>query len=505
MAREQELKLEIDPAAAEKLRALPLFDVPSRVQRQISVYFDTPKGKLRRQGWVLRASQHGDGWTQTVKRMGNTVGLFDRDEWEATILGLQPDLNAIQETPLKGLVGPRQFAHLVPLFRTDVERKTWLLERGDSKIVASYDEGVIEAGSKSEPIHELELELQQGDISALFAIGRQIGRRIPVKLGVAAKSERGFALAAGQKGLSSKAPPVEIDPQASVADGFALIVAACLKHFRLNEPLLIHHRDAEAMHQLRVAIRRLRTALWLFRPAVKDEEQESIDGQLRRLTRELGVARNIDVILLSMSEGDPAQSHLERERERLYARLIRMLDTRRFRLFLLDLLAWTHIGEWRQGAKAQRQLARFAAKRLDKLWQMITERGAKLKALSVVERHHLRVDAKKLRYALEFLEVSGSRASDGRRGFIAAAEGIQDSLGHLNDLATRRAMLAWPIEDSREEVSRCLRAAKRHLRRMEKIGPFWRTSRAQKSTESVALARRGKTRRRAPLPVTFQA
>jgi CHAD domain-containing protein len=259
------------------------------------------------------------------------------------------------------------------------------------------------------------------------------------------------------------------------------------------------------MHQLRVAIRRLRTALWLFRPAVKDEEQESINGQLRRLTRELGVARNIDVILLSMSEGDPARSHLERERERLYARILRMLDTRRFRQFLLDLLAWTHTGEWRQGAKAQKQLVRFAAKRLDGLWQTIIERGARLRALSVEDRHQLRIDAKKLRYALEFLEALSSAARDGRRAFIAAAEGVQDSLGHLNDLATRRAMLAWPIEDSKEEVGRCLRAAKRHLRKMEKIGPFWRTIKPQKSTESVALARRGKTRRRAPLPVTFQA
>lgn len=110
-----------------------------------------------------------------------------------------------------------------------------------------------------------------------------------------------------------------------------------------------------------------------------------------------------------------------------------------------------------------------------------------------------------MRYALEFLGGVGTLASDARREFIVAAEGIQDSLGHLNDLATRRAMLTWPIEDSKEEVGRCLRAARRHLRKMEKLGPFWRTPAAQKSTDKVALARRGKTRRRAPLPVTFQA
>jgi inorganic triphosphatase YgiF len=474
MAREQELKLEIDPAAAEKLRSFSPFDVPPQIERQISVYFDTRKGKLRRQGWVLRVRQHDEGWTQTIKRISSAAGLFDREEWEAAVQALQPDLQAIHETPLKELVGPRQLAHLVPLFRTDVERRSWLFERGEAQIEASYDEGSIEVGERTEPIHELELELKRGETSALFAVARQIARRLPVKLGVTTKSERGFALAGKQKALSTKAPSVEIDPQASVAEGFTSIVTACLKHFRLNEPFLIRDRDAEAMHQLRVAIRRLRTALWLFRPAVKDKEQGAINDKLRRLTRELGVARNIDVILLSMTAGDPARAHLEHERERLYARILKMFDARRFRLFLLELLAWTEIGEWRQGKKAGMQLSRFAAKRLDKLWQEITERGSKLRALSVEERHQLRIDAKKMRYALEFLGGIGSMASDGRRDFIVAAEGIQDSLGHLNDLATRRAMLSWPLEEAGEEEGRCLRAARRHLRQMEKLGAIWR-------------------------------
>lgn len=507
MARELELKLEIDPAGLGKLRQFPPFDGPPRVERQISVYFDTPKGKLRRQGWILRVRQHDEGWTQTIKRGAGSAGLFDRDEWEAPVDGLRPDLAAIQATPLGDLVGARQFAHLVPLFRSDIERKNWVVERGAETIEISWDEGQLEAGDRSEPVGELELELKTGEVGALFATARQIARRIPIRLGVATKSERGFALAADHKDKSTKAPPVEIDHQASVAQGFTLIVTACLKHFRLNEPLLVQHQDAEAMHQLRVAIRRLRTALWLFRPAVRDEQYGRVNDELRRLTRELGVARNIDVILASMAEGDPARGHLQGERDRLYAKILKMFDTRRFRLFLLDLLAWTETGDWRQQKKAGMPLARFAAKRLDKLWQIIADRGAKLGALSVDERHQLRIDAKKMRYALEFLGGTGFLAGDQRREFITSAEGIQDSLGHLNDLATRRAMLAWPIEDSREEVGRCLSAAKRHLRRMEKIGPFWRVGlgKPQKSTDKVALARRGKTRRKPPPPVTFQA
>lgn len=472
MPQEVELKLEIDPSDATKLRSLSILAGSSSVERQISVYYDTPKGRLRRQGFILRVRQHDEGWTQTVKRAAGDGGLLSRDEWESQVQGLQPDLNAIAVTPLGELIKPRQVQHLVPIFQTDVERISWRV--GDGAVELSYDSGTIEAGERSEPVHELELELKNGEVEQLFTIAKRIARDVPVRVGVQSKSERGFALAAGTKEASSKAPPVAIDHQASVADGFGQVAASCLRHFRLNEPLLLQHRDPEAMHQLRVAIRRLRTALWLFRPAINDEERSAINDQLRRLTRELGVARNIDVILASMGAGDPARAHLERERERLYARIIRMFDTRRFRQFMLDLLGWVEVGDWRRRKKARMPMARFAARRLDRLWQVIAERGAELKSLSEDERHQLRIDAKKMRYALEFLGGIGSVNADDRRQFIAAAEGVQDSLGHLNDLATRRAMLSWPLEDSQQEVGRCLRTAKRHLRTMEKIGPFWR-------------------------------
>ena len=86
----------------------------------------------------------------------------------------------------------------------------------------------------------------------------------------------------------------------------------------------------------------------------------------------------------------------------------------------------------------------------------------------------LRIDAKKMRYALEFLGGLNPSAEDTQKRFIKAAEGVQDVLGHLNDLATRRAILSTNVPDSEKDLARCLRAAKRYLRQMETIGPFWR-------------------------------
>jgi triphosphatase len=479
MAREIELKLEVDRAHVASLRSHPLFrEEPHRAQ-QASVYFDTPKGKLRQRGWVLRVRRNGDCWIQTIKHSGDSAGLFDRDEWESEVAGPQPDLEAITGTPLHELVKARQFRRLAPVLRTEVMRSTWVARPRGATIEVTYDEGLVEAGGAVEPIHELELELKAGSVDTLFATAKRISADIPVKLGVLAKSERGFILADGRSGKPVKATRVELDRSPSIADGFAAIVTACLKHFRLNEPLLISRRDSEALHQLRVAIRRIRSALWLFRPAVKGSEFTRASDRLRRFTRELGTARNIDVILASLREDDPARDQLERDRRLLYGRILRKLNSRAFRNFVIDLLAWTYIGEWRNGVKAGKPLIPFAKKRLDRLWRRIDERAADLSRLSDLERHRLRIDTKKIRYALQFLEEPFRTAGDDQDEFAAAAEGVQDSLGYLNDLATRErligeANLPWLID---MEAAQYLRAAKRHLRKLRKIGPYWRKAR----------------------------
>jgi len=476
MAREVELKLEIDPAHAGKLESHPLFREEPRRALQISTYFDTPKGKLRRQGWVLRVRHEGDRWVQTIKHAGDSAGLFDRDEWESDVDGPRPDLLAIAGTPLKAHIKARQFLHLVPVVRTEVTRSTWLIRVKGATIELTYDEGQVEAGGATEPIHELELELKAGEVDALFAVAKRIGASIPVKLGVLAKPERGFALADGLRDKPVKATHVDLGDKASVADGFVAIVSACLMHFRINEPLFISQGDSEALHQLRVAIRRIRSALWLFRPAVKDAKFERTSDRLRRFTRELGTARNIDVILAAMRPNDPARGQLEQDRCHLYERIVKKLDSRAFRTFVIDLLAWTHIGEWRNGKKAGKRLIPFAIKRLDRLWRKIDERTADLWRLSDVERHQLRIDTKKIRYALQFLEEPFRTTGSAQGAFADAAEGVQDSLGCLNDLATRQELVGeggqpWLID---KEAARHLRAAKRHLDKLRKIGPYWR-------------------------------
>ena len=472
-AREVEIKLDIAPDDASQLDAIALLSDSAGRQRQVTVYFDTPKAKLRRNGWVLRVREVDGRFTQTIKRSRSPIPI-ERDEWEEDVGGLQPELKAISRTPLADIVKGRQFRQLAAVCRCDVDRLSTTIANGKGAFELTYDEGLVEARDSCEPIHEIELELKTGDLDALFASARKIVRQAPAKIGVMTKSERGFDLADKKRNAPAKAAPVVLGARMSVAEGFATVGAACLKHFRMNEPLLIGGRDAEALHQMRVAIRRLRSALWLFRPAIRDRRLSGFEDQLRRLTRELGAARNIDVILASLPMNDPARGNLEDNRKRLYTRIIRKLDSQSFRLFMFDLFAWVQAGKWRDSKKACGPLMPFAIKRLDRLWGRINRKAEGLGRLSDSERHKLRINTKKMRYAVEFLAEPLRRLADERAAFVKAAEGIQDRLGELNDLATRQALLFGGVRAADGKIrSRHLRAAKRHFGKLREIGSFW--------------------------------
>ena len=124
--------------------------------------------------------------------------------------------------------------------------------------------------------------------------------------------------------------------------------------------------------------------------------------------------------------------------------------------------------------KAAGPLMPFAIKRLDRLWVRIARTADGLGRLSDAERHKLRITIKKMRYAVEFLAEPFRQLADERAGFVGAAEGVQDRLGELNDLATRQVLLFGGSDGpDRKMRGRHLRAAKRQFGKLRAIGPFW--------------------------------
>ncbi|MCL6684051.1 CHAD domain-containing protein [Sphingomonas alba] len=479
MSLEMELKLEVAPEFSDKLRALPLLRrVEPDVACQASVYFDTRRKRLRRHGWTLRVRESRGRFVQTIKRSEFSAGLFEREEWEEVVHGLRPDSDAIAWTPLAALLSTHQLRRLAPVVTVEVERSTWLIPAGKGLVEVAFDEGQVRAGGAHDDFHEIELELKRGEVGDLSAIARSIGRRIPVRLGVQSKAERGIALAKRKSCKAFKADPIVVDEDMTVADGVATILSSCIKQFRLNEPLIGADRDPEALHQSRVAIRRLRAALSLFKPAMEDEESVRLRAALGDFTNRLGPARDLDVMLFAVPPAERRRPVMERKRERAYAAIARMLASARFRSWMLEFVIWTHAGAWRNGKRAQQPLMTFALKRLDRLWRAIQGGAEAFDTLSVTERHQLRIDGKKMRYSLEFLEAALGRHSSQRR-FAKAVENLQETLGVLNDLATARALsptrkVRQPPDEFAPDEEQLLQASRRHLRALLRTGAYWK-------------------------------
>jgi CHAD domain-containing protein len=226
-------------------------------------------------------------------------------------------------------------------------------------------------------------------------------------------------------------------------------------------------------------MRRLRSAFSLFRPAIADKDFERLRDDLRWFARELGEARNLDVFLerdLPAAERD----RLGKEREHAYDAAIAAMESPRFRRLMPGLTSWVARGAWRENRKAGEPLATFTGRRIDRLWRRLS-RARKLRAMGDRERHRLRIQAKKLRYALEFVEALHAGRRKRRKKFGKAVKAIQGSLGRVHDLSLARMLLlpaARPtVAEEASDERRHLRDAKRSLRQLRKIGPYWRDRR----------------------------
>lgn len=441
MADEVELKLELTPEAADEIAASGLLAGDPETVQQKSIYFDTPDRDLAKGGFSLRIRQSDGRRVQTIKADGaSAAGLFARSEWERPLEDDTPILD--DTTPFPALPdGPANA--IAPIFEVKIERRIWMIGERDMTIELVLDRGEVVAGERLVPICEIELELKGGDPAGLFALARRIDAIVPVRLGVRTKAERGYALL-GPAETMVKAEPVGLASDMTAAQAFRRIVQSCVRQFRLNEALLMTGRDPEALHQARVALRRLRSALSIFKPMIGDAGADLREG-LRGLASAFGDARNLDVLLERARPG-PLQDRLAVAREAAYDRAGDALSSPHARRLMLDLAEWTTSDDWLDsaGSKVGTQPARaFAAVALSRFRRKVKKDGRDLADVDDRARHEVRKDAKKLRYAAEFFASLFERNHERRRykRFVAALEALQDRLGALNDLATAPGVL----------------------------------------------------------------
>ncbi|WP_244662133.1 CHAD domain-containing protein [Mesorhizobium huakuii] len=233
----------------------------------------------------------------------------------------------------------------------------------------------------------------------------------------------------------------------SAATAFARIAAACLKQFRLNETALGWFRDAEAVHQARVSLRRLRSLCSICKSQFDDCRFDRLREELTWLASEFGDARNIDV-MIDRASSEALSIRLQDARDEAYAAVEASLSSARARTLMIDAAEWISIRDWRTDQTDEtlhEQSSRdFASGVFDRLWKKVAKGGNNLIDADDETRHEVRIAAKKLRYAAEFFEpLYKSKAEAKRhRRFIMAMKDLQDQLGSLNDLATAPDMLA---------------------------------------------------------------
>ena len=469
-SHEIELKLEAPAHALARLTQSSLLrsaaNGSSKTSTLVSVYFDTDGLKLRKKGLSLRVRRVGGRHVQTVKQEGGEGGpFFTRKEWEHEIGGAQPDLTVLRETELEPLLNRKLRRDLKPLFETRVRRSVFPIRDGGSEIELAIDKGVVEAGPQSLPLCEVELQLKRGEPSELFELAHKIAKRVPARLAVKSKAERGYELIGSEEPKAVRAAPIALTPTSSRHEAFQSIVRECLRQLTANEPAM-RAGDPEGLHQMRVGLRRLRVAISLFADILRDPQTEEIVAKLKWISGELGPARELDIFIDSVAM--PAMHEqrnqsglvalfkdLKRSREDAFCHACAAIESGRFHGLVVDVVGWIEAGDWTRSTDdvirtlRKQPIAGFAEDEMRRCWAQVLKRGRKLAQLGRKRRHKLRIQAKKLRYASEFFAGAFpcKKATKRRKTFVARLEKLQDALGDLNDIAVHEVLTERIVDE----------------------------------------------------------
>lgn len=245
----------------------------------------------------------------------------------------------------------------------------------------------------------------------------------------------------------------------TVQQAFVALMEQHLFYLGRWEPVARSPDDIEGVHQLRVALRRMRSALRIFRPALPREITRPWGEEMRYLAGQLGPARDLDVFLdeglgavagkLPLP-GEASLRHLaETHRVAAYETVRTLLDSDRYTAFKRGFADWLATESWLRGPLEDKHRERldqpvvdFARRVLKKHRKRVLRQGDSVDPSSDQDLHRLRIECKKLRYAGEFFEPLFPGLSD----FIGHLKSLQDVLGVMNDVAVTRSLLERLLE-----------------------------------------------------------
>jgi triphosphatase len=511
---EIELKLLLDPRQERMLRSGAAVRHaaagPARTRKLHSIYYDTADGALRGAGIALRLRRDGRKWVQTVKKApkGIAQGLSTPVEDECVLPGPALDLARIADDELReeviGLAGPG----LAPTVETSFRRTTRTLHRDGGTVELAIDVGEVRANGSAAPLTEAEFEVKAGPEHTLFALAHDLVTQGPVRFSNLSKAARADALREGGRAVEPprpvKARPAPLDRGMTVEEAAIAALNEIQHQVAANIVATVETEGPEAAHQLRIGLRRLRSALGAFRPVIGCAAADRLNGLARDIGATVGGLRDLDVLAEDIlapaaddAPGEPGFGALSRavaaRREAVRRQVREALAGPETAAFVLDLAGLVATRGWRDaGADAgglEAPVRKLAKRALGKRWKALRRRAKGVETLSLEERHAMRKAIKKLRYVGEIFEPLFPKARVGR--FRAALKSLQDDFGKLNDAAMVGSLLcgrdapgAGDPEAQRAagRVIGATSAEAAHLwpravtdwRALADLGPFWR-------------------------------
>lgn len=501
--REVELKLFVPPSSVARIWSHPSIEThaigPMQVARIDNRYFDTPEQALAAAGMALRLRRIGRRWVQTLKAAHEGEGaLSARSEWEMPVAGAALELARFSGTPLDALGAPGALgARLKPIFTTNFRRETRMLRLADgSEVEFAFDVGRIDAGRgtarRSLPICEVEIEVKQVGPDGppdLLRFAARLADDVALIPLAASKAARGHRLAAGRplEPSSVELPAAKADD--TVATALAAVLARCNAALSGNVHALfeiaaaadVATRDAavapsderaawlsdpadhadrrvamdaaiDFVHQARVAVRRMRSAVQTLAPALGARRAKRLDGALRVVGRTFGTARDWDVLLTATAErldavigtDDAGRAALVELRD---AAQVARTDAHRALVRFLDAgpFGATVIAVERTVERLRRDAGGKPVDTRASAWlsnqrQRVVRPARRIARLDDDERHGLRIEVKRLRYGLDLFEaLYDTDAVDDYRDALAA---LQNKLGRMTDATAAATVMA---------------------------------------------------------------
>ncbi|RXT50841.1 CYTH and CHAD domain-containing protein [Bradyrhizobium betae] len=459
-AGEIELKLLVDADRMAHFNAAPVIAANARNKGSRkhlkSVYYDTPERLLRRNGLSLRVRQSGARFVQTVKTEAADDPLR-RGEWEASVPSLAPDLALAMPFIPEKLRSHLEAHPLAAVFTADIHRHARMIDLPSGTVEIAFDQGELTAGHRSLPVSEIELELKSGAASTIYEIASLLAEQGAVKPSIRTKSARGFDLAADKPPAARRPRKLRLDASVTVDEAFATILRSCFFHLLQSLPAAEDGRNPEGVHQLRVSLRRLRSALDLMRSVGALSNLDALRSEAKWLAQDLSAARDWDVFQLqtlptiatacpSVAGFDALGKAAGKRQSEAYRKAHHALADRRCAVFLISLGNWIETRGWRNGVAAEDlgQLAEpavnFAQRILSEQYAKVLKRGRRFKSLPAEQLHRVRLATKRLRYLSEFLLPLFADRRCARK-FSRRLAGLQEELGAFNDMAVTASLL----------------------------------------------------------------